>query len=169
MRNAYAALIIAIMSFSCDSIAAHFTENFISYYASIKSSEVNVRKGPNTRYPIEWVYVKKGEPVEVIAQFEHWFKIKDFNGDEGWVKSVMLTKKRTGIITANQQNQESKSYANLYDSSDASSHIIANIESSKRVDILQCKKQFCKIKIASISGWIEKQQLWGVYRNEEFK
>ena len=169
MRNAYFALIIIIITIASDSIAAHFTENFISYYASIKSSEVNVRKGPNSRYPIEWVYVKKGEPVEVIAQFEHWFKIKDYNGDEGWVRSVMITKKRTGIVIGKQKNEELKSYVNLYNEPDPSSRIIANIESSKRVAISKCKKQYCEIKIANLSGWIEKKDLWGVYRNEEFK
>lgn len=34
-------------------------DKFIPHFSSIKSSEVNVRKGPNVRYPIEWVYKKK--------------------------------------------------------------------------------------------------------------
>ncbi len=162
----------AFLTFCSNSFASgSFVENFISYYASIKSSEVNVRKGPNTRYPIEWVYKKKGEPVEVIAQFEHWYRIKDFNGDEGWVKSAMLTKKRTGVINVSASKDQSspKLYAKLYDKPDESSRVIANIEHSKRIEIVQCNKQFCQIKIANLSGWLEKSQVWGVYRNEEFK
>lgn len=158
-----------ILAYQNACASGSFTENFVAYFASIKSSEVNVRKGPNARYPIDWVYKKKGEPVEVIAQFEHWYRIKDFNGDEGWVKSAMLTKKRTGIINVSATKSSTKLYAKLYDKPDGSSRITANIEHSKRIDITQCNKQWCQIKIANLIGWVEKTQLWGVYGNEEFK
>lgn len=163
--------IIFFILFSANiTLAAHFTENFESYYASIKSSEVNVRKGPHTRYPIEWVYTRKGEPVEVIAQFEHWYRIKDFNGEEGWVKSVMITsKKRTAIIAPKEKNKITKSYAKLYSEPKNSTKVIANIESSKRVDLLKCTKDWCQIKVANVVGWLEKTNLWGVYPKEEFK
>ena len=160
-------LLVIITGFSQNALAVgSFAKNFISYYASIKSSEVNVRKGPNTRYPIEWVYKKKGEPVEVIAQFEHWYRIKDFNGDEGWVKSAMLTKKRTGVVI---NNDAEDIYAKLYKIPDPSSQVIANIQKSKRVEVTECNKQWCQIRIANLSGWLKKENLWGVYGNEEFK
>lgn len=165
-------LIFTILTLLCcdaSAVAPSFTENFASYYASIKSSEVNVRKGPNARYPIEWVFKKKGEPVEVIAQFEHWYKIKDFSGDEGWVKSTMLTKKRRGVINVKINNDSPSLYALLYDKADVSSQVIAKISHSKRVDITKCNKNWCQIKIVNLSGWIEKFQLWGVYAKEEFK
>lgn len=163
-------LLFLIIFFSNTALAARFTENFVPYFASIKSSEVNVRKGPNARYPIEWVYTKKGEPVEVIAQFEHWHRIKDFNGEEGWVKSVMISaKRRTGIIIDTQQDKSSKSYAKLYDQPEKSARILANIEPSKRIDLIKCTKNWCKIKVSSVEGWLEKTNIWGVYPKEEFK
>ncbi|MCT4634933.1 MAG: SH3 domain-containing protein [Rickettsiales bacterium] len=161
--------IIVLFCWNTLAVAPSFTENFVSYYASIKSSEVNVRKGPNTRYPIEWVFKKKGEPVEVIAQFEHWYKIKDFSGDEGWVKSAMLTKKRRGIISIKFKKDNPNLYVLLYDKPDASSQVIAKIAHSKRVDVTKCNKNWCQIKIVNLSGWVEKSQLWGVYAKEEFK
>jgi SH3-like domain-containing protein len=169
MDRLFLAIFIICSSYYA-SATSSFTENFISYYASIKSSEVNVRKGPNTRYPIEWVFKKKGEPVEVIAQFEHWYRIKDFNGDEGWVKSTMLTKKRRGVINIKlKKDKPSDSYALLYSKPNSSSQVVAKIEHSKRVDITQCNKTWCQIKIVNLSGWIEKFQLWGSYAKEEFK
>ncbi len=149
-------------------------EKFIPHFASIKSSEVNVRKGPNARYKIEWVFKKKGEPVEVIAQFEHWNRIRDVTGDEGWVKSVMLSKKRTAVIISpltNKQhkNSNSKYLVNIHRKPDNSSIIFGKIETSKRVNLDECHKQWCKIKVNDISGWVEKQFLWGVNSNEEFK
>ena len=149
-------------------------DKFVPHYASIKSSEVNVRKGPTVRYSIEWVYKKKGEPVEVIAKFEHWNRIRDVTGEEGWVRSVMLSKKRTGVIIVappknSKKATEPKLFAKLYRKSDNSSNIFAHIESSKRVAIEECQKQWCKIKIKDISGWIEKPYLWGVQAHEVFK
>lgn len=153
------------------------SDKFIPYYVSIKSSEVNVRKGPNARYQIDWVYKNKGEPVEVIAKFEHWNRIKDVTGDEGWVKSVMLSKKRSAVIIIN-MNKNNKStdtslLAPLHRKPDASSRIFAKIEASKRVFLEECQKQYCKIKVEHKSrwvvGWIDKQYLWGVYANEVFK
>lgn len=152
-----------------------FVNAFASHFSSIKSSEANVRKGPNTRYSIEWVYKNKGEPVEVIGEFEHWKKIRDFNGDEGWIKSVMLSKKRTAIITITipkntKQTNDMKFFASLYRKPDNNSHIFAKIEALKRVTIEECQKEWCKIKVNNtLSGWMRKQYLWGVYSNEVFK
>jgi len=38
-------------------------------FASMRSDEVNVRAGPGTRYPVEWVFQRKNMPVEVVAEF----------------------------------------------------------------------------------------------------
>lgn len=159
-------IIISCLSFEAFATPT-FKENFISYFASIKSSEVNVRKGPNSRYPIQWIFKKKGEPVEVIAQFEHWYKIKDHSGEEGWVKSAMINKKRTAIVINN--NKSSEDYVSLFAKPSENSQVIAKIEFSKRINLTECNKQWCRTKIANLDGWIEKPNLWGVYNQEEFK
>ena len=147
-------------------------EKFVPHFASIKSSEVNVRKGPNVRYKIEWVFKKKGEPVEVIAQFEHWNRIRDVTGDEGWVKSAMLSKKRSGVILVTLSKKtkatSTKIYANLHSKPDESAPITAKIEASKRINLEECQKQWCKIKVNDRSGWVEKKHIWGVSAQEEF-
>lgn len=146
-----------------------YADKFVPYFASVKSSEVNVRKGPHTRYPISWVFKKKGEPVEVIAEFEHWKRIKDVEGDEGWVKSIMLTKKRTAVIVSSRETREHKIFINVYKKPESSSNLAAKIETMKRVSLKQCKKEWCRIEVNQTTGWIEKKFLWGVYANEEFK
>ena len=34
---------------------------------SLRSNLINARSGPGARYPIEWVYMQKGAPVEIVA------------------------------------------------------------------------------------------------------
>ncbi|MBS0541279.1 MAG: hypothetical protein JSR47_21120, partial [Proteobacteria bacterium] len=53
-------------------------------FASLRSDLVNVRAGPGTRYPIEWVFKHKLMPVEIIAEYENYRKIRDWQGAGGW-------------------------------------------------------------------------------------
>ena len=66
-------------------------------FATTRSTPINVRVGPGTRYGIAWVYVKAGTPVEIIQEFDTWRKIRDVDGSEGWVHQNMLSGKRAGI------------------------------------------------------------------------
>ena len=47
-------------------------------FVTLRSDEVNVRTGPGERYPIEWVFTRKGMPVEILAEFDVWRKIRDW-------------------------------------------------------------------------------------------
>ena len=40
-------------------------------FVALGSDRINARAGPGSRYPIEWVFVRKGLPVEVVAEFEY--------------------------------------------------------------------------------------------------
>ena len=42
----------------------------IPRFASLRSDEVNLRAGPGTRYPIQWVYKRRDLPVEIERDFE---------------------------------------------------------------------------------------------------
>src|SRR6185295_15793867 len=59
---------------------------------------INLRTGPGVRYPVEWVYVRRRLPVEVIAEYDTWRQIRDPDGAEGWVHQTMLSGRRTGVI-----------------------------------------------------------------------
>ena len=39
----------------------------IPRFVSLRSNHINARSGPGARYPIEWVYMQKSAPVEIIA------------------------------------------------------------------------------------------------------
>ena len=42
----------------------------IPRFITLKSNEVNLRKGPNSKYPISWTYQRKGYPMQLIAEFD---------------------------------------------------------------------------------------------------
>ena len=72
----------------------------IPRFASLRSDEVNVRTGPGTRYPVDWVFKRKTMPVEIVAEYENWRKIRDWQGASGWVHQSLLTGKRSFIIAS---------------------------------------------------------------------
>ena len=144
-----------------------FTNNysyarFQPYFASIKSSKANVRTGPNMRYPVKWIFVKKNEPVEVVSKFEQWRKIRDKSGDEGWVHTSIISGNRYVIIIGSSMQP-------LYKEADNNSNIIATLEPEVRAKLYNCQKKFCQIIIDKYKGWVDRSKLWGIYANEILK
>ena len=130
-------------------------------FVSLRSNRVNARSGPGNRYPIEWVYMQKNAPVEIIAEFEFWRKVKDWEGSESWVHKSMLTGKRYAKITNLGKN-------NLYAKADMKSEVIAKVEDEVVGEIVECQsgKNFCLLDFGNINGWILKNYLFGVYPKE---
>ena len=55
----------------------------IPRYVSIKTDECNVRRGPSLSHRIDWVFQRKGMPVEVTAEHGHWRRARDREGAGG--------------------------------------------------------------------------------------
>lgn len=128
---------------------------------SLRSNLINARSGPGARYPIEWVYRQKGAPVEIIAEFELWRKIRDWDGSETWVHKSMLSGKRSVKMTA-------KGESNIYNSQDYNSPVIAKVEDSVIGDIKKCPagSSFCLIQFGSVEGWVPRSNFFGAYSDE---
>ena len=160
MKNKIIALIILaiIPSFAFSGIGG---KRPIPRFVSMKSKSVNVRTGPGKRYPIEWHYINKGEPVEVIAEFEQWRRIRDKFGDGGWVHSSMITGKRKVIMIQ-------KPSTILYESNSQSSKKLAKIGPELRCQVKKCKTSWCQVICKNYKGWVQKENIWGVYLDEIF-
>lgn len=133
----------------------------IPRFVSLRSNHINARSGPGARYPIEWVYMQKSAPVEIIAEFELWRKIEDWQGSESWVHKSMLSGKRSVKVITPGEN-------NVYAKDDFKAKIIAKVEDEVVGEIEKCpvNNSFCKIKFASITGWVPRQNLYGIYPEE---
>ncbi|MDI1284083.1 MAG: SH3 domain-containing protein [Reyranella sp.] len=93
----------------------------IPRFVSLKSDEVNVRAGPGPRYPVDWVFTRKTMPVEIVAEYENWRKVRDWQGTSGWVLQSLLTGKR-GFVVASKDINVCRTPA-------ASAEIVAKFES----------------------------------------
>ena len=127
-------------------------------FASLRSDEVNVRTGPGSRYPVDWVFKRKSMPVEIVAEYENWRKIRDWQGASGWVYHSLLSGKRSFIVPAKP--------ASLHKTPAVSAEVVAKLEPEVTGEIRSCAGDWCRVKVSGVSGWIERTGMWGVYKSE---
>jgi SH3-like domain-containing protein len=163
MRNILTPMFILLLSASAV-FAAEEVDNTshlpIPRFASLRSGEVNLRTGPGLRYPIEWVYVRRGLPVEIIAEYDIWRRVRDPEGTEGWVSKTELTGKRSAIVTGNGHD--------LRDAHDDQAAVLAHLEAGAMGQIVYCAQEWCKVKFDGVRGFLRKTAFWGTYPNEAF-
>jgi SH3-like domain-containing protein len=141
-------------------------------FVSLKSGETNLRKGPNARYPIVWTYKKRGYPLEVVAEFENWRKLKDQDGQEGWVHINLINGTRNFVVKDNKYQTEQAEYKVrnneliIFRYPDEHSFPMLRAELGVVGSVKSCDPEWCKVKIADSSGWVRKENMWGVYPEE---
>lgn len=127
-------------------------------FVTLRADTVNVRTGPGVRYPVDWVFVRRDLPVEVVAEFDTWRKIRDWQGTEGWVHQSMLSGKRGIVVIGGLQTMR----AEPFDRSPA----VARTEPGVLGYLLECERAWCKVKTVGLTGWLPREGLWGVYPDE---
>ena len=129
-------------------------------FVSLRADEVNMRTGPGRRYPVEWVYRRQGLPVEIIAEFDTWRRVRDWQGIDGWMHSSMLSGKRYVVVTGDARV--------LREESDPDSPPVARAEASVIGRLLECPEEtpWCRVEIGGVRGWLRRGEFWGVYEHE---
>ena len=127
-------------------------------FASLKSDLVNVRTGPGPRYPIDWVFHRRMMPVEIVAEYENWRKIRDWQGASGWVYQGLLSGKRGFVINGKE--------ADLHRTPSLSAEVVAKLQPEVMGEIRSCTGDWCRVSAPGVSGWIERSKIWGVYKSE---
>ena len=133
-------------------------------FVSLADDRVNARAGPGFRFPINWVYLRKGFPVEVIEEFGHWRRTRDIDGVVGWNHLSMLSGRRAVIITTN--NPETTPLTLRHDP-DRQSAPIARAETGAHGRLLECVDNWCRVELIPYRGWLPKNVLWGICEDEQ--
>lgn len=131
-------------------------------FVSLKSAKTNVRGGPSSDHQVVWVFQRKGLPVEVVAESDNWRRIRDSDGEEGWILQNMLAGKRTGVVMPWQR----QAVAGLYGAPQLKGGIVARLEAGVVGEIESCAKGWCEFSAGGQQGYIEQAKLWGVYPDE---
>lgn len=129
-------------------------------FASLKSGEANVRTGPGKRYPIDWVFTRAQMPVEIIAEYDNWRKIRDYEGIEGWVHQSILSGNRTILVLQEGFTlRRAPSYNALP---------VVKLQTTVAASLKTCRDGWCEINVSGYEGWIHHDYIWGVSLDEVY-
>jgi len=129
-------------------------------FVSLKANEANVRRGPSLTHRIDWVFTRKGMPLEIIGEYGHWRRVRDRDGVGGWVHFTLLSGARTGLVE--------QDLAPVFARADPASPLKARLEAGVIVGLDNCFAEWCKVRVRGVKGWMVKQGLWGVRAKEVF-
>lgn len=144
-------------------------------FVSLKSNRINVRRGPGSDNQISWVYKKKGLPVEIVAESNRWRKIRDRDGDTGWVWHSMLDGRRSALVTGMPaQGQtggkpDEKTPVPLFAEPSEKSAVIAYAEVGVIARMSFCQDRWCELQANGYEGWVLRDDIWGTYPGENFE
>ncbi len=127
-------------------------------FVSLKSSEVNLRTGPGTRYPIDWVYQRRTLPVEITAEFDNWRRVRDSEGVVGWIHRSLLSGRRTAMVVEPERVFRRAPQADAPAAFRAGSGVL--------VEIISCDGAWCHVAHRENKAWTLQDGLWGVYPRE---
>jgi SH3-like domain-containing protein len=131
-------------------------------FLTLKANKVNVRKGPSSDHAVAWVFQRKGMPVEVVAEFENWRKIRDAEGQEGWILQQMLSGRRFAMAPS----WDNSKPVVLHKDETIRSGAVAQLEPGAIAQIESCSGDWCYLTTEDYDGYAKQTELWGVYPGE---
>ena len=137
-------------------------------FVSLKARRVNLRIGPSKDYAVEWLYTRSGIPMEIIQEYDHWRRVRDPDGTEGWIHKSLLTGDRTAVV-APWKRGEREVFVVLRESPLLSADTIAKMEPGVVVSVAECNGKWCRGEVQGARGWVAQDEIWGVYPGEAFK
>jgi len=131
-------------------------------YVSQSRDTAYLREGPSFQHRILWVYKHKGYPFQVIASYDVWRRVRTADGTVGWMSANMLTDQRTVLVTG-------KDRAGLWSDPEPRAKLVAYAMPGATAKLEACAIRSCRITAPGLKGWIDKDRIWGVGRDEVFK
>ena len=143
-------------------------------YASLKTDRVNLREGPSKDHRTLWVFQRAGLPIEIVAEFETWRRIRDSEGTEGWVLHSLLSGRRTAVVIppSGERADSAKATVPLTARADEQSAEQARLQPGVIGSVKGCTGSWCRLvvplpdKRGDVDGYIRQSRLWGVYPDE---
>jgi SH3-like domain-containing protein len=129
-------------------------------FVSLRADVVNLRAGPGTRYPIDWVYKRVGMPVEILREFDVWRLVETPDGEKGWMHEATLVGRRDVIITGHRQILRAEA------NDDA--RPVAELDSGVIAHVISCTvgSAWCHVQVGDYRGWLPRLAFWGTLPNE---
>ncbi len=123
-------------------------------FVELRFGTVNLRQGPDNAHRINWVYLRKGLPLLVIAEHHNWRRVCDMEGTIGWIHRSQLA--------AVQNVMAMSDLVPLRSMHELAARIVAQAEKGALLQLERCFEEWCLIGRGPLLGWAPRGELWGV-------
>lgn len=126
---------------------------FAQQMVSVSDDEVNLRSGPGTRHPAEWI-LDLGYPLRIVGRRGDWLEVRDFENDKGWIHRPLTSSTPYHIVKVKVANMRSQPTAR--------SRIIGRLVYGTTLRTLERKSDWVRVqREGGTRGWVARRLLWG--------
>lgn len=120
---------------------------------SVGVDSLNMREGPGTSAPVLWK-LSRGYPLQVVDRQGNWLKVRDFEGDDGWVARSLTSRTPHHVVKS--------ATANLRSGPGTGYRIKGRVDYGETVRTLGRQGSWVKVQHHSLGqGWVARNLLWG--------
>lgn len=120
---------------------------------SVKGSTLNMRDGPGTSTTVLWE-LKRGYPLQVTQRKGSWLKVRDFEGDTGWVARSLTGNTPHHVVKAK--------LANVRSGPGTQHRIVGKVDYGQLLRTREKRADWVRVeRNEGPGGWIARQLLWG--------
>jgi len=123
-------------------------------YVSLKTGEGRARRGPARSHMVDWIFTRRDMPLRVTAEFEHWRRIEDVDGQGGWMHYSLLSGVRTALLTGDMVPLRTEPRAGAPERALLERGVVARI--------LTCDPGWCRLSVDGHRGWVDRRAIWGI-------
>lgn len=120
-------------------------------YMSVSTPRANLRAEPEEKGELLW-RLWKFMPVEIVAYRGDWRKIRDLDGDEGWLHKSTLENVPTVMVSAKEAKLRKT----------PGGAVVWYLERGYAMRVFSIRGDWIEVSdLAGVSGWIHKSVVWG--------
>jgi len=120
---------------------------------SISGAKVNMRSGPGKEFSIRW-RLGKGYPLQVLQRKGDWVKVRDFEGDEGWVSKALLGSTPHMVVKAK--------LVNVRANPSTTARKVGTVTYGVALRTIKRERDWVKVRHEDgLTGWVSRRLLWG--------
>lgn len=128
-------------------------------WSALRTEEVNLRTGPGTRYPIDWVYKRRDLPVRVEREFDVWRLVALPDGTKGWVSGATLVTHRTFSVVGTAAAPERVMRAAAAEDAPVVARLRPGVIG--RIRACDAGAAWCQVQVGEYRGWLRRDAFWG--------
>ncbi|MDF1615393.1 SH3 domain-containing protein [Desulfurivibrio dismutans] len=120
---------------------------------SVDRPKINMRSGPGTNHSILWE-LGKGYPLMIIGRQDNWLKVRDFEGDEGWVYQPLVGRTPYLVVKV--------PIANIRSGPGTRYRLVGQARYGVVLHTLERGSGWVKVRHENgLTGWMSRDLLWG--------